>query len=116
MPRQDSNVPYANYPWKAKQVEEHRCVWCARKLPEKWASTRCASCISDDNRRGADRRKANRAKGLCACGNPPRESKKTCITCYNYYKDWLDAHRKMKSRQKSQQAEAAGESGARERA
>lgn len=36
------------------------------------------------------RRQRNRAKGLCACGQPPRDNRTTCAKCAEYVRNYQD--------------------------
>lgn len=85
-----ASTPYAGSTWKQEQLEHRRCVWCAEKLPQSWKKTRCESCINSGNANSKARRTANRQAGLCGCGNRTRRNGKTCVSCYNYYRNWME--------------------------
>jgi hypothetical protein len=65
---------------------ELRCIVCG-KAKENPFKDRCGSCSAKEEGKRAELHAERQAKGLCRCGRPPREGKKTCEVCAKRFRD-----------------------------
>lgn len=75
-----------------RRIQLGVCPYCGgeREDKERLICKACRDRYRSNNQNAYAKRRAirleNQAKGLCGCGRPKADGRKTCDTCYKYFK------------------------------